>query len=159
AGHHPQGVPVDEDAGGVTGLPWRGRQFIPVHSIRRIPDIVAIALAAGVAFEKPQASVKDSYVVILARLPGGDFDMALPVAPVGGAPDVVVEISLLSLGRVISAAAQNPDAVLEYGAAADHAACRPTRFFGTNPLPLNAIGRRPDIAVKGFCGRGQRGNR
>ena len=111
---------------------------MPGLAVGRIPDIVEV-VGAVVPLQYPQLIVEDRYFVVVARRPGCLFVVELPVHAVGGAPDIAV-VDAIGFGwRVVGAAAENPDTVVEDCAAADHAARCPTRLGRFEPLPFYAI--------------------
>ena len=73
AGDHPEGVVVDEDAGGVAGFPGGVGELGPGDAVGGVPDVVPVAAVLVVAFEDPQAVVEDGDVVVLAGVPGGGW--------------------------------------------------------------------------------------
>src|SRR5262245_53376364 len=76
--------------------------------------------------------------------------MSLPVNSIGGAPHIVEKLALGRCGRVVGAAAEDPDAIFEHRAAADHAACGPAWLHGLNRLPGLAVGAVPEVAIEDF---------
>src|SRR5687768_14679587 len=127
--------------------------FVPGDAIGRVPDVIAVG--AGKTLQDPQPLVPHGHVVVLPRGPRGGGRVLLPGYAVGTAPDVVEIFPRRNFGRVVGAAAENPDAAFEGGAAADHAALRPERLFRLDLGPLDAVGRGPDIAVENLVGFGE----
>ncbi len=52
------------------GFPGGGRQFLPLHSVGRMPDVVAVAALRMIALHHPQPIVPGGDVAILPREPG-----------------------------------------------------------------------------------------
>src|SRR5207245_1812812 len=63
------------------------------------------------------------------------------------------------LGCVVGAAAEDPHAVFEDDAAADHASGRPVRLARLDALPADAVAGVPDVAMEGLRSRGNTRNR
>src|SRR3954451_7837726 len=93
------------------------RHLIPVDAVCRVPYVLVVAPGLAVALQHPQAVEEDGHLVILTRLPRGQRDVPLPLGPVRAAPDVVVKLPLGPLGRVVGAAAEDPEATPKHRAA------------------------------------------
>src|SRR5262245_35835205 len=106
-----------------------------------------VPVSPGISFQDPHAIVENRDFVVLPRRPGRALAVALPGHAIGRAPDFVEKLAFWFFGRVIGAAAEKPDAVLEDNAAADHAATRPVRLLGCHFVPRDTVGRVPDVAV------------
>src|SRR5688572_2960496 len=70
-----------------------------------------------------------------------------------GAPDVVVELSLWDLWRVVSSATEHPNAILEHRRAADQSTLRPKGYDRLHLFPVDAVLRSPNVTIKYFLRR------
>lgn len=142
-------------------MPWVPRcvrQFMPDDAVARVPEVFAIAAVTMVAFEDPHPAAEHGNAVILSLMKRRGFGVARPIDTVRRTPDIAVDFPCRFRWRIVSATAENSDAVFENGAAADHPdlvlehnrvmqRTRSPRDIVVDERPLFAVGRIPNGVV------------